>query len=183
MKKMMCYLAAVFCMVLVQTGCVNVEYIGQDFPPLPDSRSVMIFQENDEVPPGEFQVIGKLKMNVPPGIDMVEVREKLAGEALKHGASAVRIISIEKKLVNRYYGSERQEILSPMLSGRSSIGGRATQADGSSVEVNSFGEVVEPNRTYRLRYEHVVKVQLMMTAKEYARALELRRSAAEKDKQ
>ena len=183
MKKMMLYLAAVFCMVSVQTGCVNVEYIGQDFPPLPDTRSVMIFQAGDEIPPGEFQVIGKLKMNVPPGIDMVEVREKLAEEALKHGASAVRIISIEKKLVNRYYGAERQEALSPMVAGRSAIGGRATQPDGSPLEVNSFGEVVEPNRTYRERYEHVVKVQLMMPVKEYTRAVELRRAAAEKNEQ
>ena len=183
MKKMMWYLAAVCCMLLAQTGCVNVEYIGQDFPPLPDTRSVMVFQAGDEIPSGEFQVIGKLKMAVPPGLDMVEVREKLAEEAMKHGASAVRIISIERKLVNRYYGAEQQESLSPMLAGRSTIGGRATQADGSPVEVNSFGEVVEPNRTYRKRYEHVVKAQLMMTAKEYARAVELRRAAAEKDVQ
>jgi hypothetical protein len=183
MKKMMWYLAAVFCMVLMQTGCVDVEYIGQNFPPLPDTGSVMIFQAGDDIPAGEFQVIGKLKMNVPPGIDMVEVREKLAEEALKHGASAVRIVSIEKKLVNRYYGAERQESLSPMLVGRSAIGGRATQADGSSVEVNSFGQVVEPNRTYHERYEHVVKAQLMMPAKDYARAVELRRAAADKDEQ
>ena len=182
MKKFMLYLAAVICACAV-TGCVNVEYIGQNFPALPDSRSVLIFTEDNEVPAGEFKVIGKLKMTVPPGVDMVIVREKIAEEARERGASAARIVSVEKILVNRYYGAARQEAESPMLTSRSTVGPMATNPDGSPVEVNSFGEVVEPNRTYRERYEHVVKVQLLMSNQDYNHAVELRRRAAEQNEQ
>ena len=178
MRNLGKYFAAICCMVFA-AGCIDVEYIGQDFPPLPETSPVLIFSADDEVPPGEFQVIGKLKMSVPPGIDMVEVREKISGEAREHGASAARIVSMEKKLVNRYYGASRQESVSPMLAGRSTVGVRAAQPDGSPTKINSFGEVVEPNRTYRERYMHVVKVQLLMPVKDHARAVELCRAAAE----
>ena len=182
MKKFMLYMAAVIC-AGVMTGCINVEYIGQDFPALPDNRSVLIFTADNEVPAGEFKVIGKMKMTVPPGVDMVIVREKIAEEARAHGASAARIVSAEQVLVNRYYGAARQEAESPMLTSRSTVGPMATNPDGSPVAVNSFGEVVEPNRTYRERYEHVVKVQLLMSNQDYNRAVELRRRAAEQKEQ
>ncbi len=183
MKKLMVYLAAAFFAVLAQTGCMNVEYIGQDFPPLPENRPVMIFTADNEVPAGEFQVIGKLKMTVPPGMDMVLVREKIADEARAHGASAARIVSVKKVLVNRYYGAARQEASTPMLASRQTVGPRATQPDGSPTQVDSFGEIVEPNRVYKERYEHIVKVQLLMTVKDHARAVELRRQAAEQKEQ
>jgi hypothetical protein len=182
MKKMLKYLAGMCCAVLALAGCVNVEYIGQDFPALPEEKNVMIFQEKDQLPPGEFQAIGKLKMVVPPGVDMVEVRELIAENARKHGASAARIVSVEKKLANRYYGARQEESLSPMLASRSTVGGMAAQPDGSPTEVNSFGDVVQPNRTYRERYEHLVKVQLLMPVQEYNRAVDLRRAAAREEK-
>lgn len=163
------------------TGCIQVEYIGQNFPELPDSSAVMIFEDANTPPAGEFQAIGKAKLNIPPDVDMVSVREKITEIAREHGASAARIVSVEKRLVNRYYGAAREEAASSTLTDPAMMGPGARQPDGSLAQVNSFGEVVTPNRTYRARYEHVVKVQLLMPAKEYARLLELRRKAAEQE--
>ena len=178
MKNLGKYFAAICCMVFA-AGCIDVEYIGQDFPPLPETSPVLIFSADNEVPPGEFQVIGKLKMAVPSGIDMVEVREKIADEARAHGASAARIAEIKQKLVGVYYDAPLRESPSPMLAGRSTVGVRAAQPDGSPTKINSFGEVAEPNRPRQKRYMHVVKVQLLMPVKDHARAVELRRAAAE----
>lgn len=176
MKKGMLYLAAVLC-AAVLTGCIGVEYIGQNFPELPESMPVMIFDAKNPVPPGEFQVIGKLKLTIPPGMDMVIVQEAIEENARERGASAARIVAVERIPVNGAYAAAGTEDDGPRMTT-----GRVMLPDGSAARVNSFGEPVVQNRVYQERFEHVVKVQLLLPVKDFNRAVALRRTAAEEEK-
>ena len=162
----------------VLTGCIDVEYVGQDFPPLPEGTSILFFDAKNPVPAGQFQSIGRATLTVPSGYDNIEVREKIAATARAHGASAVRIVSEERRQVNRYYETSDEEI-SSSLSGARSGGDLGRLPDGTPTEVNSFGEVVAPNRTYRTQYERVIRILLLMKEQAYQRAVTERHLAAQ----
>jgi len=159
-------------------GCLSVDYVGQDFPPLPEGREVLFFDAKRQPPAGEYQAIGRGSLVVPRGYDGVEIREKFAEAAREHGASAVRIVSVERRQINRYY-AEGGESASPMLASSDTVGAFSLMADGSPAEVDSFGEVVSPNRTYSKEYEQFIKVLFLMKERDYRRAVEERRRAAQ----
>ena len=173
-KQLMIGLAA----VLVLAGCIDVDYVGQDFPPLPDNREVQFFDAKNPPPAGEYQSIGRVTLTVPGGYDNVLIREKLAETAREHGASAVRIVNIEQHQVNRYY-IDADESKSPMLSCARTAGMLPQRADGSPLEVDSFGEVVSPNRTYTKEYEQIVKALCLMKVQDHQRAVAERQRAAQ----
>ena len=171
-------LPVVAVMSAMLTGCIDVEYVGQDFPPLPEERAVVFFDAKNPPPAGEYQSIGRATVTVPSGYDNVLVREKLSDVAREHGASAVQFMSVTKRLVNRYY-ADSDESDSPMLAGRDTVGVLSRRTDGSPAEVDSFGQVVEPNRKFSKEYERIVKVLFLMKVQDYRRASEGRRRAAQ----
>ncbi len=173
-RQLMIGLAA----VLALAGCIDVDYVGQDFPPLPEKDAVQFFDEKNPVPAGEYQSIGRATLTVPSGYDNIEVREKMAEVAREHGASAVRIVSVEQRQVNRYY-EQQDESAAPALASRGTVGAFSRQPDGSATEVNSFGEVVTPNRRYSVHYERVVKIMLLLPDAAYRRAVTERKLAAQ----
>ena len=177
-EKFVWHLPAAAFLLTVLAGCIGVDYVGQDFPPLPEERQVQFFDEKAPLPAGEYQSIGRATLTVPRGYDNVLLREKLAEIAREHGASAVRIVSVERRLVNRYY-ADSDESDSPMLADRDTVGAMSRRADGSPAEVDSFGQVVNPNRTYHKEYEHIVKALFLMTVQDHRRAVEERRRAAQ----
>ena len=171
-------LSAAALLLTVLAGCIGVDYVGQDFPPLPDEHQVQFFDGKNPPPAGEYQPIGRTTLTVPRGYDNVLIREKLAEVAREHGASAVKIVSVEQRLVNRYY-ADNDESDSPMLAGRDTTGALYRRDDGSPSEINSFGQVVDPNRTYRKEYERIVKALVLMTTQDHRRAVAERQRAAQ----
>lgn len=159
-------------------GCISVDYIGQDFPPLPEDHAIVFFDTKNPPPAGEYQSIGRATVTVPRGYDNVQVREKLSDVAREHGASAVQFVSVTERLVNRYY-ADNDESDSPMLAGRDTVGALSRRVDGTPTEVDSFGQVVDPNRTFKKEYERIAKVLFMMKVQDHQRAVDARRRTAQ----
>ncbi len=155
------------------SGCIRVDYIGQKFPPLPEGKPVAFFDVKNVPPPGEYRVIGHAEVTIPGGYGMVEFREKLIETAREYGASAVRIVKMEKRLVNTYYESSRPSD-SPMVASRSDLGAIPKSSGGGDLAVNSFNEVVTVKQNAREVYEHVAKVLFMVTPAEYDQVMNSR---------
>ena len=66
---------------LVAAGCIDLEYIGQEFEPTPQSRPVALFQNRAEVPPGEYRIIGRATLTAPDGTLGYDIQEKLLDSA------------------------------------------------------------------------------------------------------
>lgn len=169
--------SAVLGLALLLAGCFGVDYVGQNFPSLPENMPVLIFDEKNQPPAGEYQAIGRAVLTIPHGYGMVEVREKIAGIAREHGASAARIISVERLEVTGYTASGEHAGADTLASRRDipPVG-----APGNSAGLDSFGQSATPNRVTQKRYKHIAKVQFLMTVQDYNRAVEIRRAAAQK---
>ena len=144
------------CGVMAAAGCINIEYVGQSFPPLPESEPVLIFSPESPAPEKGYRIIGRAIVTAPdnkgPGI----IRPELANFAREHGADAVNIVAYNRILLGTAAPDSGR--LQPNNWNRD---GR--NAGGAYIYTNSFGEPAELSKPGKAIYEQQFKVQLMVT--------------------
>lgn len=175
------FFSAVAAALPVLCGCLRMDYVGQTFPELPPGKTVMIYNLKTPVPAGEYRVIGRGDIAVPDRYGSVELREKLEEYARERGASAVKMVRLDKVAASHYYApmseSERASLSSPGMTGV-----LARSPDGSPLGFNSFDRAVEPRQNMETVYKQRLKVLFLMTNGEYDRAVSSRRAVPEGDR-
>ena len=86
-------------LLLLAAGCVNVDYIGQTFDPIPEGTPVEYFGNREEIPAGKYRIIGRGVISTTRRLDHYDIREILIDEARKRGADAV--VLVRQKRVKR----------------------------------------------------------------------------------
>ncbi len=153
---------------LLAAGCIDLEYVGQEFEPTPMSRPVVLFQNRTEIPPGEYRIIGRAVLTAPDGTLGYDIREKLLDTAREAGADAVCLVSSKQVKVGTY--RIENSSFSPPSSVRLNPG--SLSADGRPMEINTFGSQVSSVRgEERSRIEIVVKALYLKNRAEVARIL------------
>lgn len=153
---------------LLAAGCIDLEYVGQEFEPTPMSRPVVLFQNRTEIPPGEYRIIGRAILTAPDGTLGYDIQEKLLDTAREAGADAVCLVSSKRVKVGTYT-IENSNFSSPS-SVRLNPGNLS--ADGRPMEINTFGSQVSSVRgEERSRIEIVVKALYLKNRAEVARIL------------
>lgn len=152
-------LAAAVMAAVCFSGCVDVEYVGQQLPP-EEVGTVAIFDSSDLVPSGVYGVLGRARVIAPEGCTMVDLREKLEEKAAGCGADAVEIVRVFKRKVGVSYRDGGGVAETPQA-----IQDQNVSTDGTPVYTDSFGK----NTTLRTetvnRYETVINA-LFLAKKE-----------------
>jgi len=78
--------------LLFAAGCVNVDYVGQTFDPIPEGTPVEYFGDRKEIPAGKYRIIGRGVVTTTRRLDHYDIREILVDEARKRGADAVVLV-------------------------------------------------------------------------------------------
>ena len=132
---------SVFCisvlLLVVLTGCVQYDYVGQSFPPN-ENGTVTFYEKENAVPRENLLLIGRMTMTCDEYLDKYEVEEKLMEKARQYGADAVSIVSETKVAENTQVNEAMAEFSS------SDIDPAGEDAAGVPYQVNSFGKVVVP---------------------------------------
>lgn len=124
-------LPAAICLL---SGCVNVDYIGQNFEPTPAESPVEYFIGKTAIPAGKYRIIGRGTIATTLGIDRYDLRDILVKAARKHGADAVAVVS-EKRVQVGVYPQEND-----LLAGPSSTANIYNlNPDGTPMQIDSFG--------------------------------------------
>ena len=153
---------------LLAAGCIDLEYVGQEFEPTPMSRPVVFFQNRTEIPPGEYRIIGRAVLTAPDGTLGYDIQEKLLNTAREAGADAVCLVSSKQVKVGTY--TIENSSFSPPGSVRLNPGNLS--ADGRPIEINTFGSRMSSVRgEERSRIEIVVKALYLKNRAEVARIL------------
>ena len=157
---------------IICTGCVNVEYVGQRFAPLPDTEYVNLREERADLPAGEYQVIGRAEVTAPADISPVDLQEKLRQEAREIGADAVQIVSRERRLLGRYYRQPEA---------RRHVTSAQTGSISGTRAINSFGEEVSlDGGSYAENYELCIKTLFLMKTTRYQEEMAKRKEIFQK---
>ena len=142
-------------MMVTVTGCMNVDYVGQSFPPMPEDSAVAVYSPS--VPPPEnMRAIGRVYVTAPQGTSTNEISDELIELAREKGAEAVNIV--ESKRVN--IGSA-----APGLGrGSSPSWNRDNRnAGGAYIYSNSFGDVMTMEQPTAEIIETQVKALLLVS--------------------
>ena len=129
MKQMIWWPAAV---LLLLSGCVHVDYVGQTFDPIPEGEPVTFFKNRNEIKPGKYRIIGRAVITTTRGLDHYDIRELLIDEARKRGADGVALTE-QKRIRRGVYAGERDASVKDTAPASKS--GNVT-ADGRPLEVS-----------------------------------------------
>ncbi|QSH40637.1 hypothetical protein P0136_12230 [Lentisphaerota bacterium ZTH] len=77
-------------------GCISFDYVGQKLKPLDDSQTVAFFDSADQVPAGQYKVIGRAVAVGPDGTSSGDVRQKLIDKARAYGADAIQVVTFKR---------------------------------------------------------------------------------------
>lgn len=125
---------AALALALLAAGCVGVDYVGQEFDPLPEGTPVAYFAERGEIPPGKYRIIGRVMLKTTrKHFDKYDIREFLIDEARSRGADAVALVEV-KKIKIGIYPREPSDSLDISMS---------TKHPGSQMEHEIFGKQAE----------------------------------------
>ena len=151
--------------LLTVSGCINVEYVGQSFPVLPETDPVAFFTRKSPLPESGYHPIGRVLLTAPPRVNQSDIIDKLGEIAREHGANAVEIV--EYKAVR--IGMSAPE--SDVAWAPNAISNDQDNAGGYIWE-NSFGEPADLAKA-RSFLEIRIKARLLVTNERY-QALEIR---------
>lgn len=83
-------------------GCMQIDYVGREFQPTPESESIEYYQTREQIPPGEYRIIGRATLTAPDGTDGYDIRERLLEKARACGADAICQVRARKIDVGVY---------------------------------------------------------------------------------
>lgn len=126
-------LAAALMAALLGFGCVNVEYVGQSLPPLPEDEPVAIFTPDSKMPPDQYRPIGWAYLTAPEGRSKSTIFDALGEVAREHGADAVNIVSFKNVPIGNAAEDES-------FSGGPSWNNTGRTFGGEQIYFDSFGE-------------------------------------------
>jgi len=153
-------------LLLMMAGCVDLNYVGQTFPPLPEGQAVALYTAEQPPPEGEYRSIGRATLTAPDGTEQEEILDKLTESAREHGADAVRIVEFKRVYLGDRYtpGGAVGELP------RSRAMGDRT-ADGSYIYTDSFGAPAASDQPPTAVYEISVKALYLVTNARFAQVM------------
>lgn len=143
------------CLLGFLTGCMNFDYVGQKFEPIPDSQNVDYFVNRNMVPPGKFQIIGRAVVTGPNGIDTFDIQELLLEKARSYGANAVVITGVMRENVGLFERSEESFYRANRDTSPISLG-----PNGESISIDTLGKSGVPLRG-ETRSREQIKLQAL----------------------
>ena len=159
-------------LLLLLAGCVDVEYVGQRFEPLPETDPVRIFDARSDYPIEDYRTIGRAVFTAPEDYGILELREKVENTAREYGADAVKVISSGRELISTVYRQPQRD--RQRVSARAGTTG--TTSDGSRLYVDTFGQETELTGAQFERYQLVIKVLLLMRQSRFEQLMAERRA-------
>lgn len=141
------------------TGCVDLEYVGQTFPELPEDTEVAFFTPEIPVPEGEYHAIGRATVTAPGSTSNETLRDDLIESARDHGADAVQVVDFKRVKVGERSAVDGSTNPGPNAGWTQD----ARNAGGAYIYTNSFGETTELEKPKRAVYETTVKALFLVT--------------------
>ena len=152
---------------LLLTGCMDLDYVGQTFPPLPEDQAVALYTPEQPPPEGEYRSIGRATLTAPDGTEREEIQDKLIESAREHGADPVRIVEFKRIYVGDRYTAGGAEGGLPR---NQDMGDR--NPDGSYIYTDSFGQSSALSSPPKPIYEISVKALYLVTTARFEKVMQ-----------
>lgn len=150
-------------LTVLSTGCVDINYLGQEFDPLPEKSEVKIYQNKQDIPVGKFTAIGKVEITGPRKMDAYDVRDTLVSLAKSKGAKVVLLVESNIKVAG---------VFNPEFEGENSPNGGKPNFGPLDKKFLVLGKSTSLSKEVPLKRNRVVKAIFYKDKKEVEQALE-----------
>lgn len=165
MKKQ--WLVIFAALLMSATGCINIDYVGQSLAPLPEGSLVTFYAEKQEYDRNQYEVLGRVTVDAPDGVDQLSVKEKLQDLAIKHGASAVKYVSIKRVNMGDVFITDNFDD-----NPNARLGGVSSRTvGGNPIYTNSFGQTGQLETAAEPRYEIIINCLLLADKQKFDAAM------------
>lgn len=156
-------------------GCINVEYVGQSFPALPENEPIQVYSPVAPMPAGDYRIIGRATIQAPDGTTRGDVHEALSELAREHGAEAVNILDYKRVRIGTYTpDTDRVQRVGWNRDGRN--------AGGAYIYSNYFGEVSSLEGRRSEVTELHIKAVLLVNSKKFQEIMKQHKNSQAKSK-
>lgn len=150
MKTMLCRYLPLAALLLCTAGCVDIDYVGQTFDPIPEGKPVEYFADRREIQPGKYRIMGRALIHSTWRVDKYDIREMLIDEARKRGADAV--VLVDTKAFKRGVYERNEEIDGADIAPASRVGN--IKPDGETQYISfDRAEPLQGEPHYRVELE------------------------------
>ncbi|MEI8246938.1 MAG: hypothetical protein WCI51_13990 [Lentisphaerota bacterium] len=159
--------------IILFSGCVNIDYVGQEYPERNHDAEIMFYNSKEDVPKDTYRIIGRANIDAPASYNPAEIKNKLLKKARDCGADAIEVVEFkrEKTGVQKVVASndEYNGVVGTWAN-------NGVRSDGSPIYVDSFDTTVPLKQTYRDTFELKIKVLFLISNERFQ---EFQKKAAE----
>ena len=159
--------------IMFFAGCVNINYVGQEYAQRNPDAEIMFYNSRDDVPKNTYRIIGRANIDAPGGYNPAEIKKKILKKARACGADAVEVVEFKREKTGE------QKISSPGNEYDGVVGtwaNNGVRSDGSPIYVDSFDKTVPLKQAVHETFELKIKVFFLISNERFQ---EFQKQAAE----
>lgn len=159
--------------IILFSGCVNIDYVGQEYPERNSDAEIMFYNSKEDVPKDTYRIIGRANIDAPASYNPAEIKNKLLKKARDCGADAIEVVEFKREKTGV------QKVIASNDEYNGVVGtwaNNGVRSDGSPIYVDSFDTTVPLKQTYRDTFELKIKVLFLISNERFQ---EFQKKAAE----
>ncbi|MCP3968409.1 MAG: hypothetical protein GY750_07875 [Lentisphaerae bacterium] len=149
-------------------GCISFDYVGQKLAPLEGGQVVAFYDSADQVPAGQYRVIGRAVAVGPDGTTSQEVRQKLIDKAREYGADAIQVVSFKRIRTGTTVVAKNDQYSGAVGSWVQT----SNRADATPLYNDTFSQNIPLQTVAIAKFETRAKVLFLVNIKKYDTAME-----------
>jgi len=146
--------------IILFAGCVNIDYVGQEYPERNPDAEIMFYNSREDVPKDTYRIIGRANIDAPGDYNPAEIKKKILRKARDCGADAVEVVEFKRiKTGEQKVASNNSEYDGVV----GTWANNGVRSDGSPIYVDSFDKTVPLKQAYRETFELKIKILFLIS--------------------
>ncbi len=165
--------------ILFFAGCINLNYVGQEYPQRNPDAEIMFYNSKEDVPKNTYRIIGRANIDAPGGYNPAEIKKKILNKARVCGADAVEVVEFKREKTGEQKISTSSNEYDGVVGTWANNGVRS---DGSPIYVDSFDKTVPLKQAVHETFELKIKVLFLISNERFQEFQEKAAESQQKDR-
>lgn len=159
--------------IILFAGCVNIDYVGQEYPQRNPDAEIMFYNSKEDVPKDTYRIIGRANIDAPGSYNPAEIKKKILNKARSCGADAVEVVEFKREKSGEQKVSTTNNEYDGVVGTWANNGVRS---NGSPIYVDSFDKTVPLKQAVHETFELKIKILFLISNERFQ---EYQKKAAE----
>lgn len=146
--------------IILLAGCVNIDYVGQEYPERNPDAEIMFYNSREDVPKDTYRIIGRANIDAPGDYNPAEIKKKILKKARDCGADGIEVVEFKRIKTGEHKVSANSSEYDGVVGIWANNG---LSSNGAPIYVDSFDKTVPLQQAYRETFELKIKVIFLLS--------------------